>query len=127
MPAKKEDRTTINIGEELIRAARARADEEGRSFSDVVATALTLYLDGPPRAREDVIPGLVPVAPGLREEMQVLLSELRRFIPLVAAGVENHGELMDTVDEIALEIGRRRGAALALETAQALTAETPEG
>lgn len=127
MPARKEDRTTVNIGEDLIRAARTRADEEGRSFSEVVVSALTMYLDGPPRTREDVIPGLVPVAPGLREEMQTLLSELRRFLPQVAAAVENHAELMDTLDEITGELGRRRGAALALEEAEALTAGKPEG
>lgn len=120
MPARPEDRTTINIGADLIRAVRTRASEEGRGFSDVVAAAITMYLEGPPRPSEHLIPGLVPVAPGLREEVQVLVAEVRRLLPHVAAAVESHGEVIDTLDAITVELGKRRGAAQALERAAAL-------
>lgn len=117
MPARPEDRTTVNLGADMIRAVRRRAEEEGRGFSDVVAAALTLYLDGPPRPAEHLIPGLVPVAPGLREEMQTLLAEVRRLLPGVAAAVQNHDEVMDTLEDLQSELGRRAGAGHALEQA----------
>lgn len=117
MPARPEDRTTINIGADLIAQARERATAEGRSFNDVIAVALRLYLDASPRPREDLLPGLVSAEPGLRSDVQLLVAELRTLVPAVTAAVANHAEVLDTLDEISAEIGRRRGAAHALEQA----------
>ena len=117
MPARPEDRTTVNIGADLIAQARERATAEGRTFNEVVAAALRLYLDASPRPREELIPGLVSAEPGLRADVQLLVAELRTLVPAVTAAVSNHSEVLDTLDEISAEIGRRRGAAHALEQA----------
>jgi hypothetical protein len=115
VPAKPGSRTTINIGEALLERARGRAREEGRELSDLIGAAVRAYLDGPPRPREAVLPGLVPPEPGLRSEVQNLMAELRQWLPQVAAVVANHGEVMDTLDDLTTELGRHRGVALALE------------
>ncbi|WP_424138834.1 hypothetical protein [Roseomonas chloroacetimidivorans] len=127
MPVRPEDRTTVNLGADLIREARARATEEGREFSELVARAVRAYLAAPLRVVGADLPGLVPPDPdaGLREDVQVLVAEVRKLIPQVAAAAEGHTEVLDTLDEITAELGRRRGAAEALEQVAAATKAPP--
>jgi hypothetical protein len=117
MPVKPEDRTTINVGADLLHEARVRAGAEGRAFSELVAVALRQYLNGSLRPRENLIPGLVSAEPDLRADVQLLVAELRQLVPAVTAAVQNQTEVLDTLDEISAEIGRRSGAAHALEQA----------
>lgn len=150
MPVNPEDRTTVALGAGLIRAVRERAEAEGRGFSAVVADAVNAYLarqtatpapeairaavraaDDDPNAHHAMRPstggksvlatGAGPAAPaGLEAEMRAMLGVLRELVPDVRRVVENHDEAMDTLDQLAAEIGRRQGAALALEEAAAI-------
>lgn len=133
MPVNQEDRTTVVLGAGLIRAARERAEAEGRGFSAVVADALNAYLARP--AADGSVPGgrtsgnspkstsslgEIPVVPltataGLEAEVRALLGAVRVLLPDVRRVVEGHDETMDTLDQINAEIARRDGAALALE------------
>jgi hypothetical protein len=121
MPVRSEDRTTVNLGQELILAARQRAEEEGQEFSALVALALRQYLRGPAKRPEDALPGLPPEGSdlALRDEVRVLSAEIRKLQPQVAAVAQGHAEVMDSLDQIASELGRRNGAALALEQIRA--------
>lgn len=149
MPVNSEDRTTVALGAGLIRAVRERAEAEGRGFSAVVADAVNAYLArqtatpapeairaavraaDDPNAHHAIRPstggksvlatGAGPAAPaGLEAEMRAMLGVLRELVPDVRRVVENHDEAMDTLDQVAAEIGRRQGAALALEEVAAI-------
>ena len=110
------------LGADLIRAVRERAEAEGRGFSAVVVEAVSAYL-----ARSGTAPAPVSSAPdtagadvpptkvGLEAEVHALLGAVRELLPDVRRVVEGHDETMDTLDQLAAEIGRRDGAALALE------------
>lgn len=87
----------------------------------MVADALTAYLAGLPRPAEAGLPGIAPTAPGLHVEVRALVALLQQLLPRVSQVAEDHGEVMDTLDQIVGELGRREGAALALEQAAALT------
>ena len=114
------------LGADLIRAVRERAEAEGRGFSAVVADAVNAYLARPNQA--PAVAALVaPVAgagpgasAGLETEVRALLGAVRELLPDVRRTVDNHDEAMDTLDQLAAEIGRRQGAALALEEAAAI-------
>jgi hypothetical protein len=120
MPANPGARATVNLGEDLIRAARRRADEEGREFSELVSRAVRAYLDAPAIRVADALPGLVPdkAEAGLRDEVRQLTAEVRKLLPQATAAAEGHAEIMDTLDQLTTELGRRNGAALALEQIQ---------
>lgn len=115
------------LGAGLIRATRERATEEGRGFSAVVVEALSTYLARPAAASAPVpsAPAIeridVPTATaGLEAEVRALLEAVRELLPDVRHVVENHDEAMDTLDQVAAEIGRREGAAHALEEVAAI-------
>ena len=52
--------------------------------------------------------------------MRSLLAALQPMLPRLAKVADDHDEQMDMLDEIVSELGRREGAALALEKAAAL-------
>lgn len=123
------------LGAGLIRAARERAEAEGRGFSAVVAEAVSAYLarhghsagmsEGAapvpaPSAPDPARTSVPPATAGLEAEVRALLGVVRELLPDVRRVVENHDEVMDTLDQVAAEIGRRQGAALALEEAAAI-------
>jgi len=120
MPVSPEDRTTVTLGAALIQAVRERAEAEGRGFSAVVADAVTAYLHGAARPAEATLPGIAPPTPGLHAEVRSLVGLLQQMLPRLAKVADDHDEQMDTLDEIVSELGRREGAALALEKAAAL-------
>ena len=120
MPAKPDDRVTLTLGAALIQALRERAEAERRTPGAVVADALGAYLGAPPRPAEAALPGLAPVAPGLQAQVQALVAVLHQMLPRVAKAADGHDEIMDVLDEIMIELGRREGAALALEKVAAL-------
>lgn len=120
MPAKPDDRVTLTLGAALIQALRERAEAERRTPGAVVADALVAYLDTPPRPAEAALPGLTSAAPGLQAEVRSLVAVLQQMLPRVAKAADDHDEVMDMLDGIASELGRREGAALALERAAAL-------
>lgn len=120
MPVNPEDRTTVVLGAALIRAVRERAEAEGRGFSAVVADAVTAYLGGAARPAEAALPGIAAPAPGLEAEVRALVGVLQGMLPRLAKVADDHDEQMDMLDEIVGELGRREGAALALEQAAAL-------
>ena len=120
MPVNPEDRTTVVLGAALIRAVRERAEAERRGFSAVVADAVTAYLQGTVRPPEAALPGIAPPAPGLEAEVRSLAGLLQQMLPRLAKVADDHDEQMDMLDEIVGELGRREGAALALEKAAAL-------
>ena len=120
MPVNPEDRTTVVLGAALIRAVRERAEAEGRGFSAVVTDAVTAYLHGAARPAEAALPGIAPPAPGLEAEVRTLAGLLQQMLPRLAKVADDHDEQMDMLDEIVGELGRREGAALALEQAAAL-------
>jgi hypothetical protein len=49
-------RTTINLPDALAEQAKARAAEEGRTFTSLVAEGLRTVLEAPPRPREPLPP-----------------------------------------------------------------------
>ena len=120
MPVNPEDRTTVVLGAALIRAVRERAEAEGRGFSAVVADAVTAYLQSAVRPAEAALPGIAPPVPGLEAEVRSLLAALQPMLPRLVKVADDHDEQMDMLDEIVSELGRREGAALALEKAAAL-------
>lgn len=120
MPVNPEDRTTVVLGAALIRATRERAEAEGRGFSAVVADAVTTYLRGAVRPAEAALPGIVAPAAGLEAEVRALLGAVQQMLPRIAKVADDHDESMDMLDDIVSELGRREGAALALEKAAAL-------
>lgn len=120
MPVNPEDRTTVVLGAALIRAVRQRAEAEGRGFSAVVTDAVTAYLQGEARPAEAALPGIAAAHGGLREEVRSLLGAVQQMLPRIAKVADDHDEQMDMLDEIVSELGRREGAALALEKAAAL-------
>ena len=120
MPVNPEDRTTVVLGAALIRAVRERAEAEGRGFSAVVADAVAAYLQSVARPAEAALPGIAPPTPGLEAEVRSLVGVLQQMLPRLAKVAGDHDEQMDMLDEIVGELGRREGAALALEKAAAL-------
>ena len=127
MPVNPEDRTTVALGADLIRAVREQAGAEGRGFSAVIADAVNAYLARLPAAPTQALSApdpartSVPPAPaGLEAEVRALLGAVRELLPDVRRVADNHDEAMDTLDQLAAEIGRRQGAALALEEAAAI-------
>lgn len=120
MPVRSEDRATVNLGKDLILAARERAEEEGTEFSVVVTRALRQYLRAPARRPDGELPGLAAAGPDeeLHIAVQSMMAEFRKLLPQVAAIVDDHAEVMDALDQVTVEIGRRNGAALALEQIQ---------
>jgi hypothetical protein len=56
-------RTTMNLPDDLYRAARVRAAEEGRTVTSLLEEALRLLLDGEPR--HDVAFRMEPVPMGI--------------------------------------------------------------
>lgn len=120
MPVNPEDRTTVALGAALIQAVRERAEAEGRGFSAVVVDAVAAYLHGGARPAEAALPGIAPPTPGLHAEVRSLVGLLQQMLPRLAKVADDHDEQMDMLDEIVSELGRREGAALALEKAAAL-------
>lgn len=121
MPVNPEDRTTVTLGAELIRAVREQAEAESRGFSAVVADAVNAYLARPTATPAAPAAGAVSAASaGLEAEVRALLGAVRELLPDVRRVADNHDEAMDTLDQLAAEIGRRQGAALALEEAAAI-------
>lgn len=103
MPTDAEDRITVTLGADLIRSLRACAETEKRTMSAVVADALTAYL------------GRAPGAVVGDADVRALVTALQQMLPRMTKVAEDHDEVMDTLDEITSELGRREGAALALE------------
>ncbi len=120
MPAHPDDRVTLTLGAALIRALRERANAERRTPGAVVVDALAAYLDGAPRPAEAALPGLASATPGLQADVRSLVAAVQQLLPRVAKVAEAHDEVLDVLDEITSELGRREGAALALEKIAAL-------
>lgn len=117
MPVPAEDRVYINLGAARILAARERAAAEGKELAALMADALDAYLQGPLHPPAALMPGLASEPGNYPADVRNLIDGLRILFPVLTSVVENHNEVMDTLDTITSELGHRIGAAHALEQA----------
>ena len=118
-------RKTFEIDADLVELLARRADEVDQPQRNLVQEALRAFLGAPLAAANQHVPTPNGMNNALASEVRALVAEVRALTPDLRAVVANHAELMDAVDELASELGRRIGAGEALDEASRIASRRP--